>query len=134
MRTHARRELLVDRFGYRVRQWLNIGAERLSDRTLQRLSAARARALSRMRTADAPSWGDLPHRPTPLPRQEWRFPRLAFALAAFVVAAGLFGMNEWHDQSRIAELAELDTAILADELPFTAHLDPNYKTLLTRAQ
>lgn len=136
MNSHRTRlEHASDQFGYRVRQVLNSGADEVSERTAQRLSAARSRALGRMKGERAFAAAAVLAVPAVRVNQsERRFPGFAFALAALVLAIGLAGMSEWQEQVQIDELAELDTAILSDELPFTAHLDPNYKTLLVRAE
>lgn len=139
MNTHrTRHDRLIDQFGYRLRQRLNSGTDEVSERTLQRLSAARSMALARRKSGD----GDEVQARVPIivaagvrtSRLDWQFPRFAFLIAAFVLGVGVLGISEWQEQAQIAELADLDTAILADELPFTAHLDPNYKTLLVSAQ
>lgn len=132
----SRHEHAADLFGYRVRQVLNAGTDDVSERTAQRLSAARARAVGRMKTERGPVRVSalalaMPRGGSLLDR---RFPGFAFALATVALVIGLVGMNEWQEQVQIDELAEIDTAILADEVPFTAHLDPNYKTLLVRAE
>ena len=132
----SRHEHATDLFGYRVRQVLNAGTDDVSERTAQRLSAARARAVGRMKAERSPV--RVPVLAMALPRGgsffDRRFPGFAFALATVALVVGLVGMNEWQEQVQIDELAEIDTAILADEVPFTAHLDPNYKTLLVRAE
>ncbi len=133
----SRQEHVADLFGYRVRQVLNTGVDDVSDRTAQRLSAARARAVARMKPAKIAVPVPVLAVAAPRGNGSWfdrGFPGFAFALAAMALVVGLTGMNEWQEQVQIDETAELDTAILADEVPFTAHLDPNYKTLLVRAE
>lgn len=134
----------LDRFGYANRQILQDGESTVSERTAQRLSAARAVALARHKQAaieSAPAVAISIGASSARGRLDAgssgrRFfgPRFSFALAALVLALGVIEFNDWQEQAQIDELAEIDLEILADEVPFTAHLDPNYRTLLTRAQ
>lgn len=117
----------------------------MSSRTQQRLNAARAVALGRQKQpvtqlglalvpAGRISQANANHRLEMWAGKTWFKPRWSFALAALVLAIGVIEFSDWQEQAQIDELAEIDLAILADEVPFTAHLDPNYRTLLTRAQ
>jgi len=58
-------------------------------------------------------------------------PRLRWPLAALV--AGLFAIAYFEDQQRTAELADIDAAMLSDDLPLTAYLDHGFNAYLTRA-
>lgn len=120
-------------FAHKVRYALDANLESLPASTTERLAAARALAVSRKK-ADAPL------------RKRTGFGRLAalftfepmdFARAAMpvlVVVAGLAGMYQYQEQERIAELAELDAAVLSDELPLTAYLDHGFNAYLESQQ
>lgn len=120
-------------FAQQVRRALDASLESLPASTSGRLAAARALALSRKK-ADAPA-----RKLTGLGR-----PRALFgfeaatcarvALPLLLVVAGLAGVYQYHEQQRITELAELDAAVLSDELPLTAYLDHGFNAYLESRQ
>ena len=57
---------------------------------------------------------------------------LAWPLAALVIS--LVGIAYWEDQQRTAELADIDAAMLSDDLPLTAYLDHGFNAYLSRAR
>ncbi|MGA7782472.1 MAG: DUF3619 family protein, partial [Paraburkholderia sp.] len=67
------------------------------------------------------------------PRRRSRFGRFALAwpLAALVVS--LVAIAYWEDQQRTAELADIDAAMLSDDLPLNAYLDHGFNAYLSRA-
>jgi hypothetical protein len=56
---------------------------------------------------------------------------LAWPLAALVIS--LVGIAYWEDQQRTAELADIDAAMLSDDLPLNAYLDHGFNAYLSRA-
>ena len=52
--------------------------------------------------------------------------RLGVAIPLLALVVGLGGMYQYEQEQRIAEVAELDAAVLADELPLTAYLDHGF--------
>ncbi|MEC4601291.1 DUF3619 family protein, partial [Burkholderia vietnamiensis] len=67
-------------------------------------------------------------------------PRASFArrlLRAWPLAlllAGLVGIAYWEDMQRTAELADIDAAMLSDDLPLNAYLDHGFNAYLSRAR
>jgi Protein of unknown function (DUF3619) len=61
-----------------------------------------------------------------------RFSRLAFAWPLLALVIGLAGIAYWEDQQRTAELADIDAAMLSDNLPLDAYLDHGFNAYLTR--
>ena len=116
-------------FGNRIRQILDEGT-RLDAATVERLRAARALALERHRPApaDAPAYagggrGSIDHTP--------RFsPSLLVALA--LLALGLALVYSAQQKRHAAEVVELDTQLLADELPIDAYLDKGFEAWLKK--
>jgi hypothetical protein len=51
-----------------------------------------------------------------------------FPLVALVV--GLIGINVWQEDQRFSELAEVDSALLTDDLPPAAYTDPGFAQFL----
>ncbi|MFL6673493.1 MAG: DUF3619 family protein [Massilia sp.] len=120
---------------YKVRHALNENLDKLPASTTQRLAAARAQALSRKK-ADAPA-RQLERRPV------FNFGalfspsglgRIGVVVPLLALVAGLAGVYQYEQQQRIAELAELDAAVLSDELPLTAYLDHGFNAYLASQQ
>lgn len=123
---------------YKIRHALNENLDALPASTTERLAAARAIALSRKK-ADAP---------VQQPRKaglrrffdvDFHFSgaslgRLGVAVPLLALVVGLGGLYQYEEQQRIAELAELDAAVLADELPLTAYLDHGFNAYLESQQ
>ncbi|KQQ96714.1 DUF3619 family protein [Massilia sp. Leaf139] len=121
---------------YKLRHALNENLDALPASTTERLAAARALALSRKK-ADAPATAQ------PARRRffdvDFRFSgaglgRLGVAIPLLALVVGLGGLYQYDQQQRIAELAELDAAVLADELPLTAYLDHGFNAYLESQQ
>ncbi len=121
-------------FAYKVRHALNEHTEHLPSATVDRLAAARKAALSRKKP-DAPvhvaqrqlagNIGSLFSVPS--------FGRsLAVVVPLLALVAGLAGIYQAEEQQRIAELAELDAALLSDDLPLTAYLDTGFNAYLEK--
>ena len=56
--------------------------------------------------------------------------RLASALPLLVLVAGLVLIQQHHDLEQISAAAEIDSALLADELPPAAYGDPGFSEFL----
>jgi len=113
---------------YKMRHALNEQLDTLPDATTARLAAARAAAMARKK-ADAPQ------------RRQARFSlgswlstngmgRVAVAIPLFALVAGLAGVYQHEQKQHIADMAELDAAVLSDELPLTAYLDDGFNAYL----
>ena len=113
---------------YKVRHALNAHLDALPASTTERLADARARALARKKP-DAPVARKHERRPLLNLRGLLSLDglgRVAIAVPLLATVFGLAGLYEYEQQQRIAELAELDAAVLADELPLTAYLDHGF--------
>ena len=120
-------------FAYKVRHALNEELDSLPVSTTDRLAAARKAAVARKK-AHAPvkaaqsqlasnvgalfSWSALG--------------RMGVAIPLMALVAGLAGIYQYEEEQRIAELAELDAAVLSDELPLTAYLDQGFNAYLAQ--
>ena len=60
--------------------------------------------------------------------------RLASALPLVVLVAGLVLIQQHHDLEQINAAAEIDSALLADELPPAAYRDPGFTEFLHSAE
>lgn len=128
-----------EEFGYRIRQALNEGADRLDYKTLLRLEKARAAALARQRAAGAsPVLAPVPAlraagaaAPADAPSGAWVWLQRAGALAPMVaLAIGFVAIHQWHHDRRISELAAMDFALLVDEAPLDAYADQSFGLIL----
>ncbi len=116
-------------FGYKVRQVLNEGAETL-DRTLAgRLHEVRQTALNSQR---APVSG---LRIAGMGQTiEFSFFAQARNLVAIMaLTVGAVGTYYWNAFEQAREYEEIDSALLADELPPSAYLDRGFHAWLERA-
>jgi len=131
-------------FAYRVRHALNETLDDLPAATTDRLAKARQMALARKK-ADAPlavrvvkaelaaagaGMGGLGGF---MAQFSW-FNRAGVILSLLLLVAGLSGVYHHEQQQRIEELAELDAAVLSDELPLTAYLDHGFNAYLTQKE
>ena len=119
---------------YKLRHALEENLDALPASTTERLAAARALALSRKK-ADAPA----AHKRRRFLNFDFHFSgaglgRLGVAIPLLALVVGLGGLYQYDQQQRIAELAELDAAVLADELPLTAYLDHGFNAYLESQQ
>lgn len=115
------------RIASRIRQVLDRGVESLPLAVTSRLQRARQRALAHQRvaagelvTAGADSGGSpgfLFGRPNA---------NVRILLAAFALMIGATGTYQWNQFRKAAEHAEIDSALLADEIPFNAYLDQDF--------
>jgi uncharacterized protein HemX len=120
---------------YKLRHALNENLDALPASTTERLAAARKLALSRKK-ADAPV---AQHKTRRFFDVDFHFSgaslgRLGVAIPLVALVVGLGGLYQYQQQQRIAELAELDAAVLADELPLTAYLDHGFNAYLESQQ
>jgi hypothetical protein len=124
---------------YKLRHALNENLDSLPASTTERLAAARALALSRKK-ADAPARAGKGQRrfDVGVHLSGWltgaRLGRLGVVIPLLALVFGLGGLYQYDQQQRIAELAELDAAVLADELPLTAYLDHGFNAYLESQQ
>jgi len=121
-------------FGYRIRQALNEGAERLDYKTAYRLEQARRKALTAHRAESAPAYRPilLPAGGPPLEDDGhvgWA-QRLGLVAPLLALVIGFVGIYQWQHDQRINELADIDFAVLLDEAPIDAYADKGFGALL----
>ncbi|HUL66235.1 MAG TPA: DUF3619 family protein [Burkholderiaceae bacterium] len=124
-------------FGYRIRQALNEGVQRMEYKTTFRLEKARKAALEKYRkTAPEVAWvrplqtasgpqieGD--------PAGAWRWLRRLGLVAPLVaLILGFIGVHEWQRTRTMDETAAIDFAILLDEAPVEAYADKGFGVFL----
>jgi len=130
------RDGLEARFGVRVASMLSERAQSTPPDISERLRFAREQALVRaqaarrqVQTADAPVMvgrGRTAVLANPL---GWWF-KLGSAAPLALLVLGLAGIAHVHDKQQIAAVAEVDAALLSDDLPPAAYTDPGFAEYL----
>ncbi|MGH1357842.1 MAG: DUF3619 family protein [Burkholderiaceae bacterium] len=122
---------------YAIRRELDRGAADLPDDISARLAGARNAALAAMPAA-APvglaansRHGNRTRKARRLLESPPLFQRLAIAgLPAVLLAVGLVSFSQWGETRRIEQMAELDAAVLLDDLPIAAYADRGFGVFL----
>lgn len=116
-----------------VRRALDKSAERLPYKAVHRLELARKLALSRMDGAAPESapvavnvLGDSLSLAGGPRRFAWLGPVAGAIAPLLLVVACLFGASNWSDQQRAEEVAEVDAAMLTDDLPIALYADRGF--------
>jgi len=124
---------------YKIRHALNEKLDDLPASTTDRLAAARAAALARKK-ADVPLRQQAPARPrfdvayfTSLFSAPW-MARAAAIVPLVAMVGGLVGVYHAEQEQRVADLADLDAAVLSDDLPLTAYTDHGFSAYLVQQQ
>jgi hypothetical protein len=116
----------ADQFGRAVARRLSAGSEELPYPVRERLRAARVRAVeARKKPAVAPVVVGRGGSATLALERSWRY-RIGGALPLIILAGGLVLLHQLHTENRASELAEVDAALLTDDLPPAAYADPGF--------
>jgi len=126
-------------FGYRIRQALNEGVQRMDYKTTFRLEKVRKAALEKYRapapelewvrpaqvaTASGPQFDEADS-------SGWRWlQRLGLAAPLVALLVGFVGVHEWQRAKTQDETAALDFALLLDEAPVSAYADKGFGVFL----
>jgi hypothetical protein len=133
-------------FARKVVRALDENASALPAAAVDRLAAARRAAIARKRpeqvavsapvfapTLAGAAGGQFGAPESGQPRGRFaRFGRFGLAWPLLALVIGLAGIAYWEDQQRTAELADIDAAMLSDNLPLDAYLDHGFNAYLTR--
>lgn len=124
-------------FAGRICRVLDEELEQLPERVTTRLAAARSAALTKapsLRTNAAPrrtAAAERPATPRTTPRAGGAWLRwLPVPLATMLFAVCLLGVWHWSDLRRAQEIAALDVAILADDVPLAIYADRGFGVYL----
>jgi hypothetical protein len=131
-------------FALAIRRALDESTEDLPQPTLARLALARRAALQRKKpevapqtapvTAMAPAFAGAMGAAMGARPPVVRAPRFVLMWPMFALVAALIGVAYWEDQQRIADTADIDAAMLSDELPLNAYLDHGFNAYLSRTR
>jgi hypothetical protein len=124
-------EALQSRFALRVTAALTENAHRLNADVGERLRCARELALERARKRTS---ADIVAKRGSAGRLGWIgsswWIRLASVAPVFALVAGLVLIQRWQDNSQISVAAEVDAALLSDDLPPVAYRDAGFAEFL----
>jgi uncharacterized SAM-dependent methyltransferase len=123
----------MDRLGLELARMLNDSASALPADITERLRAARMQALAAQNTQMAPQVVAAGHSlilsdPPGQSSRLWRM--LASLLPLLALMAGLMALQISHKEQIVQELAEIDAALLVDDLPPAAYTDPGFMQYL----
>jgi hypothetical protein len=109
---------------------LSIGTEELPHDISERLRVARTQAVARRRRPrEIATLGTSGGTALLGMGQVW-WTRLGAVVPLVALVAGLLAISIVQDDDRTSELAEVDSALLADDLPPTAYADPGFAQFL----
>ncbi|MEI8029204.1 MAG: DUF3619 family protein [Comamonadaceae bacterium] len=128
-------QLAQDRFGLRVTARLSDAADEVPYDISERLRAARVRALDKqkvtnVRTASSVGFSGGSATLTFGNEHPGWWDRLAAAIPLLALVLGLFVISAIQNDNRANEIAEIDAAILTDDLPPAAYTDPGFTQFL----
>ncbi len=131
---HYQQQVAQERFALRLTARLSDAADEVPYHVSERLRAARERSLGKRRTAPVragatmvlSSGGELT---LGSGYHSW-WDRLASVVPLLALVVGLISINIIQDDNRASELAEIDAALLTDDLPPAAYADPGFAQFL----
>ena len=112
---------------YKIRHHLNQSVDRIDRNTADRLFAARQSALAQQKVAGAYlSLSGVGHIAADV-----IFPHARALIAIVGLVVGVAAASIWSDFQKAAEQEEIDSALLADDLPINAYLDKGFQAWLS---
>ncbi|MDM0020232.1 DUF3619 family protein [Variovorax saccharolyticus] len=122
---------IEEQFGRRVAARLSAGNLELSHDIGERLRAARVQAVARRKAVPQlrPAPVALSNGPAAALGGGW-WTRIGSVVPLVALAAGLMAISVIQDERRTNELAEVDSALLTDDLPPAAYTDPGFAQFL----
>lgn len=127
-------EQRMDAFGARLSAWLDQSAKQVPSDVMERLRASRMQAIAKRRVLKIETaTSGFANNATATLGGEAHFGfwgRAASLFPLVVLLVGLIGIGVLQENQRAQELAEVDTAILTDELPPNAYTDAGFAQFL----
>ncbi|MCX7153960.1 MAG: DUF3619 family protein [Betaproteobacteria bacterium] len=118
-------------FANKIRKLLNQNLTLKSDQ-VERLRAAREQALTHQRTAQPALAMTVSDRVTAVLGGGPGFVS-QMAMAVLFLVVGLIGITYWNNTQRVADIEEIDAALLTSDLPIDAYLDKGFDAWLKRS-
>ncbi len=128
---NAAREATEARFARAVAACLSESADRLSPDVAERLRFGREKALAIARRAQDETVGVTSSGAAiaGFAKSPWWL-RFASVLPLVALVGGLVMIQNWQNRTQISVAAEIDEALLGDDLPINAYRDPGFTEFL----
>ena len=131
-----RSDILQDRFARKAASYLSVGVTDLPHDISERLRAARMRAVSQRKIQQTQTAGTVVNAGSSA-ALSWGgndglgfWGRVGAVLPLIALVAGLLMINSIQRDNRTQEIAEVDAALLIDDLPPAAFSDPGFLQFL----
>ena len=129
-----RQDLVQDKFGKLVAINLDQGLSELSPKAKLRLEKSRELAISKKKPEKAFAWASrmkLAGQGGSSSNSQGKWLRGASLIAPMIaLTIGLLAISQWQQDARIDDIAEVDTALLSDEVPPDAYADNGFWVFL----
>jgi len=131
-----RSAILQDRFGLKTASYLSAGTVGLPHDISERLRSARVQAVSQRKITTTQTAAGVVHSGASTALtwgsgEGWNWwSRIGSVLPLIALVAGLLAINSFQSDNRTQELAEVDAALLTDDLPPAAFADPGFVQFL----
>lgn len=129
-------DILQDRFGVKTAAYLSAASSSLPYDISERLRAARAQAVAKRKIAKTQTAGGVVNSGGSA-ALTWGsdeglgwWGRIGSVMPLIALVVGLLAINSIQNDNRAQELAEVDSALLTDELPPAAFADPGFVQFL----
>lgn len=129
-------DILQDRFGVKTAAYLSAASSGLPHDISERLRAARAQAVSKRKIAKTQTAGGFVNSGGSA-AMTWGsdeglgwWGRIGSVMPLIALVVGLLAINSIQNDNRAQEIAEVDSALLTDELPPAAFSDPGFVQFL----
>ena len=134
---HNRADILQDRFALKATSYLSAGTADLPYDISERLRAARVQAVAKRKIAAAQTAGAIFNAGGGSAALSWGstdglgwWGRIGSVMPLIALVVGLLTINAVQNDNRAQEVAEVDAALLTDDLPPAAFSDPGFVQFL----
>jgi len=121
-----------DRFGRAIAARLSQGQAAVHADISERLRVARQQAVAQRKVEAAPLIVQSRNGQAALAGASLWWARGASVLPLLALVVGLVTISQWQAEERADAIAEVDAALLTDELPTAAYTDPGFRQFLQR--
>jgi hypothetical protein len=132
-----RADILQDRFAFKATSYLSAGAADLPYDISERLRAARAQAVAKRKIDVAQTAGSVLNAGGTSAALSWGtsdglgwWGRIGSIVPLIALVVGMLTINSVQNDNRAQEVAEVDAALLTDDLPPAAFSDPGFVQFL----
>ena len=135
---HNRADILQDRFALKATSYLSAGTTDLPYDISERLRAARMQAVAKRKIATVQTAGSIFNAGGGSAAMSWGnssnglgwWGRIGSVMPLIALVVGLLTINSVQNDNRAQEVAEVDAALLTDDLPPAAFSDPGFVQFL----